>query len=190
MDNIYYKIWDEAILDSEIIQETESEKCNNPGFDINLGCRDYDQSLLMYAVDYSREELVEYFFLTYPNIDVNHRSNYNYTALHFCNRVSILRLLLDRRDLDVNIQNDRGDTGLHWVCYWGRETCVKDYLLDARINTSICNKYGYTARDIALRFEYSGIVKIINNSRHTTLLRIPNKALLYDIVRMIIEEYV
>jgi len=37
MDNIYDKTWNEAILDSEIIRETEFAK-EIPGFDINLGC--------------------------------------------------------------------------------------------------------------------------------------------------------
>ena len=123
------------------------------------------------------------------SINVNHRSNQGNTALYFCDQVSILKLLLDHKDLDVNIQNIFGWTGLHEFCHCGREACVREYLLDARVDVLIRNNNGRTARDKALRNEYPDIAKIINNSRHTTLLRIPNKALLHDIVRMIIEEY-
>ena len=73
-------------------------------------------------------------------------------------------------------------TSSMWV---GHEVCVKELLLD----TTIRDNNGKTARDFALRKGYSGIAKIINNSRYTTILRIPNRALLHDIVRMIIEEY-
>ena len=66
-----------------------------------------------------------------------------------------------------------------------------NYFLYARGDALIRDTYNKeTALDIALRKGYSDIAKIIRNSRHTTLLRIPNKTLLYDIVCMIIEEYV
>jgi len=174
--------------DSEIIREIERVKRNDHKFDIN--CVDkYNCSLLMVAVDHGREDLVRYLLLMYPDINVNHKDYDGNIALHLCEQVSILKLLLGHRDLDVNIQNKWRDTGLHWLCYGGYEALVKEYLLDARINTSIRNKYGETARDYALEQGYTRIAKIINNSRHTTLLRIPNASLLYDIVRMIIEEY-
>ena len=187
-ENLHKKINNEAILDSEIIQEMESLKRNDPKFDINLGDDYRNWSLLMYAVDNCREDFVRY-LLSYPNINVNHRSNYDYTALHVCGQVSILKLFLDRRELDVNIQNDLGQTGLHRLCSLGRKALVKELLLDARVNTSIRDGWGETARDIALRNKDYNIAKIIGNSRHTTLLRIPNYLLLHDIVRMIIEEY-
>ena len=182
MNNIYKKIWDEEILDSEIIQEMESAK-KIPGFDINLTHDDNGWSLLTAAVWQDRKELVEY-LLSNPNININHKD------LYACDQGSILKLLLNHKDLDVNIQNSWGRTGLYWVCRWGHKACVREYLLDARVNTSICDILGGTAWGIALKYGYLGIAKIINNSRYTTLLRIPNNLLLYDVVRMIIEEYV
>jgi len=188
MNNIYIKVQDKTILDSEIIQETESAKISR--FDINKTCNEVNWSLLMTAANMNRKELVRYLLLTYPNININHRSYCGNTALCVCHQVSILKLLLYRKDLDVNIQNYLCDTGLHRVCRWGGEACVKEYLLDARVNVLIHNKWKDTARDIALGNKFFDIAKIINNSLHTTLLRIPNNLLLYDIVRMIIEEYV
>ena len=182
------KIWDKAILDSEIIQDIEHAKCNNPELDINFGYSTYNWSLLMYAANMNRIELVEYLLMN-PRINVNHRSLIGDTVLHICNQSSILKLFLNHKDLDVNIQNNIKETGLHSVCHWEHKTCIKEYLLDARINTSICDRWGRMALDIALRKGYTRIAKIVGNSGYTTLLRIPNNLLLHDIVRMIIEEY-
>jgi len=188
MKIIFDKIYRD-IEESEIIQDIEREKHMNPKFDINLGYKD-NWSLLMNAVYHCREDLIRY-LLSDPNINVNHRSKYgNYTVLYICDQVSILKLLLSCKDLlDVNIQNEWGRTGLYQVCYWRRKACVKEYLLDARINVLIRDNNGKTARDIALEQGQPDIAKIIRISEYTTLLRIPNRALLYDIVRMIIEEY-
>jgi len=183
------KIYKNEIPDSEIIQDIESAK-KIPEFDINS--RDASNwSLLMHAIIRNREELVRY-ILSVPYININHRSNYDNTVLYACNyQISILKLLLNHRDIDVNTQNDGGNTGLHNFCRFGPayKICVKELLLDARINTSICDIWGDTAQDIALIRGYSGIAKIIGNSRHTSLLRIPNNLMYRDIVRMIIEEY-
>ena len=187
MEIIYDKIRDIKIPDSEIIQDIEHAKCKDLGFDINLGNKN-NWSLLMNAVDNRREELVRY-LLSIPGINVNHRSFGGNTVLYSCETVSILKLLLNRRELDVNIQNIWGYTGLHRSCFWGRKACVKEYLLDARGDAFIRDRDGDTARDNALRRGYVDIAKIISNSRYTSLLRIPNASLCRDITRMIIEEY-
>jgi len=125
-----------------------------------------------------------------PGINVNHKDNDGSTALMSCsNKVVLLNSLLSCRDINVNIQNNDGWTGLHRVCYWGYEACVKELLLDARINTSIRDNQGKTARDIAIRDRHLGIANMIKRTGRTSLLRIQNNTLLYDIVRMIIEEY-
>jgi len=188
MNNIHDKIWDKTILDSEIIRDIEHVKCNYPKFDIN--CVDRYNWLLMNAVDCGREELVRYLLLTYPDINVNHRSKQGNTVLHLCNQVSILKLLLDHKDIDINMQNNSKETELHWACWLKREACIRELLLDARVNVLIRDNKGYTARDYALERGYPDIAQIIRISGRTSLLRIPNRALLHDIVRMIIEEYV
>jgi len=190
MNNISDKIWVGSYSDSEIIQETEFLKRNDPKFDINLGDDYRNWSLLLCAVFNDRKELVEY-LLTDPLINVNHGYCLDdNTALHVCKDVSIIKLLLGRRDIDVNIQNFWEQTGLHLMCYWKRKACVRELLLDARVNVLIRNDYGKTARDIALEQKYPDIAKILGNSLYTSLLRIPNRTLIHDIVRTIIEEYV
>jgi len=190
MESIFDKIRRSIVNDSEIIQDIEHAKCNNPGLDINIGYYVCNWSLLMCATLYERKDLVEY-LLSYPNINVKHRDCFNSTVLHYCKWDSILKLLLSLRDIDVNIQDKWEKTGLHRVCYCGiSKACVKEYLLDARINILIRDNQGKTAQDIVLERGYPRIAKIINNSQYTTLLRIPNNLLLHDIVRMIIEEYI
>jgi len=141
MYTIRNKIIRTVINDSEIIQDVESAK-EIPGFDINLGCDDRNWSLLMTIVYWNRKELVRY-LLSIPGINVNQGD----TVMQICNQISILKLLLDHKDIDINMQNNRGETGLHRVCRWGHEACVKEYLLDARVDTSIRDWNRETALD-------------------------------------------
>jgi len=193
MKKINNKIWDYAILDSDIIQEMESAKNKDSEFDINWVNIDHGcTSFLMFAIIRNRIELVEY-FLEDPNIDVNLRNSIcGNTALHiscYTNNIPI-KLLLDHRDINVNIQNHSGWTALFPACLNNQIKNVRELLLDARVNTLICDDQGKTARDIALEWKCPGIANMIERTGYTFLLRIPNASLCRDIARMIIEEYV
>jgi len=173
--------FNELIPNSEIIQTLE----HNWNYYVN------DKYLLMSVIETGREEIIMY-LLKHPDINVNQMSDYSETALHKVCRsknIPILKLLLGREDLDVNIRPIFDRTGLHYLCLYGSEAGVKEFLLDARIDTSIRDYEGLTSRDIALDWRYPSLAKIINNSRHTSLLRIPNETLPHDITQMIIEEY-
>jgi len=187
MNKIHDKIRKCTVSDSEIIQEMESAKREDPKFDINWTDKYGGWSLLLCAAICYREELVRY-FLTYSDINVNYKDDGGYTSLHFAHG-PILKLLLDHRDIDVNIQNDGGWTGLHRVCYWGRKACVREYLIDARVDILIRSKWEKIARDYAIKQGYIGIANMLKKVLCTSLLRIPNDALCRDVVRMIIEEY-
>jgi len=171
------------VLDSEIIHDIESVK-NKPEFDINYEHL-HDYPLLMVAVLFERKELVRY-LLTCPNINVNSWSHSKNAALILAcrrNNVPIIKLLLNHRDINVNIQDKEGCTGLHSA----QKETIKELLFDARIDIMIRNKLGYTAQKDCLSYSYC---KIIRNSRYTLLLRIPNDLLCKDIVRMVVEEYI
>jgi len=182
-----YKLRDKTVPDSEIIQYIEHAKQRDPEYDINWrsDCR---WSLLMYAAKYDRKELVRY-LLANPN-SIKQNSLFHFACSHI-DVLPFLKLLLSHRNLDVNIQNCNGWTGLHLACYWGSEECIKELLLDARVDTLIrTNIREDTAQDIAIREDRHNIVKMLKGAGYTSLLRIPNKALCRDIVRMIIEEYI
>ena len=105
------KIEDDAIIDSEIIQDIESVK--NNGFRFNINCRDsLGYTLLADAIVWRRKELVEY-LLSDPRINVNTQDMSGWTGLHDAcsnNNIEIVRkLLLDAR-VDTSIRNEYGDT--------------------------------------------------------------------------------
>jgi len=186
MKKILDKMRNEEILDSEIIQDIK----NNFEFNINwIHMDDYCWSLLMDAVFYNRKELVEY-FLADPDIDINYTNRFKFAALHFALRIHILKLLLSRKDLNVNVQNNSGWTALHFICFMGNKECVKELLLDARVDVMIRNKMGEMGRDCAIQNGNHMIANMLKMVQYTPLLRIPNRALCGDIIRMIIEEYV
>ena len=193
MNKILDKIYDNSISDSDIIQETESAKRENPKFDINYIDPYNDCTLLMCAVLENREELVEY-ILADSNVNVNFRCySWGMTALHeLCcnNNIHILELLLGHKDINVNVQCNYGLTGLHYACRSIRIKNVKELLLDARVNPLIRTYHRNTARDIAIKQGYIGIANMLKMVQYTPLLRIPNRTLLHDIIRMIIEEYI
>jgi len=179
--DVLNKIIQKDINDQEIIRDVESLIQNYPCY----------LSLLTHAVCSNRKELVEY-ILTYPYPGIG-RSEHASMILRAAYGVPVLKILLDIRDINVNTLDWERCTALHSMCEQENEECVKELLLDARINTSIRNCEGFTARDKVLESEWGlghpGIARILRNSEYTSLLRIPNASLLHDIVRMIIEEY-
>ena len=186
MKEICNKIRNKEVHDSEIIRNIEYAKREDPRFDINLVWENW--TLLIWAINRDRIELIEY-LLTDPKLNYE---GYGGTALIItCHRndVDICKLLLSRQDLDVNIQYQNGWTGLHYACSNNYVGIVKELLLDARVNTSIRCNLGNTAQDSAMEKEHLGIANIFKKVLLTSLLRIPNRALLHDIVRMVIQEY-
>ena len=189
-DKIYDKILNEAILDSEIIRDVEYAKREDPRFDINYVKCEWSWSFLMIAIIRNRIELIEY-FLKDPNINVNYKNSFDVTALYLTSYiVPILKLFLNRQDLDVNVQHV-GHTLLHVVCCHIRPSIivVRELLLDARVDIMIRDEDGLSAQDTAIRLGYHGITNMLKMVQYTPLLRIPNNMLLHDIIRMIIEEY-
>ena len=188
-DEIYTKVMYNNVSDNFIIK-----KIKNMGsdFDVNRIYRTIDIKwpLLTIACFVGREELVRY-LSTHPKININLIDYYHDTALHIAceyNRINSLDLLLKNSSINVNIQGHGEHTALHYASKGHRNVC-KALLLDSRIDVMLMNCDGETAQDRALRMGHYSIEKMINNSMYTALIRIPNKTLLHDIIRMIIEEY-
>ena len=195
MYKILRNIFNSNISDSEIIQEIEYMKHNDPKFDVNWIDKDPRTaiwSLLMNAVHCDRIELVKYLF-TYSDINVNYSSEFNKsTAFHNCvKKDKMFGLFLSREDTNVNVVDNMGYTYSHNIIYWEKNKYAKtkELLLDARTDTSIRDMFGRTAQELAKSYGYHRIAKIIDNTRYTILLRIPNGMLIYDIARMIICKY-
>ena len=187
MNKIWNELWKSEIPESEIIKDIEKI----PAFNVNCtdenNLHDSNWTLLMGAAFHDRKELVRY-LLTYPEININQKNDDDKTALYYAYDVSILKLFLTHRDIDVNIQS-KGWTVLHHMCYDGIIEIVQEFLLDVRVDVSIFNKFYNTALYIAIKEGRHGIANMLKKIRYTSLLRIPNRLLCRDIVRTIIEEY-
>ena len=191
MYRIRDNIRDKEILDSEIILEMESIKHRDPDFNPNWTDYDNGCNILMLAVRYERKELIEY-LLTVPGINVNYRSRRdNFTAFNLLcyvvDNIHILKLLLAHKDIDVNVQDKDGRTGLYYACCFRNIEFVRELLLDARIDIMLVirNNWMKTSRHNWIRCRHNMLKRI----GCTSLLRISNRALCGDIIRMIIEEY-
>jgi len=164
MQNIRYKILNQInpVEDEKIIRDIEYIK-NDPEFDINWRKGEFHGvTLLMCAIFKNRNKLVEY-LLKDPYIDVNIKCNCCAAIFH-CRNVSILKLLLNHTNIDVNIQDNGRNTVLHHWCEYSNvaETeMIKELLMDGRIDLSIKNKCGKTALDIAIKRKYYDIAKMI-----------------------------
>ena len=196
MERIKTKLEQTNISDLEIIQDIEYAKREDPKFDINSG--DEDEWLLLGCVVHqNRIELARY-LLKNTDIDVNVQTGYMMcSALSAVESVPMLKLLLEHKDIKVNIRDTDGFTVLHGIARCNEIDLARTLLLDARINVLIGNHINwhypyckFKAWDFAVQNKNYGLAKMINNSRYTTLLRIPNVFLFNDIIRTIICKYI
>lgn len=95
--------------------------------------------------------LVEY-LLQLPNINVNIRSKFNFTALMMaCNlskSIPIIKMLLKSRNIDVNAETVGGATALILACEEGDTDVVKCLLTHPLINLIHKDKEGKTAHTL------------------------------------------
>ena len=83
--------------------------------------------------------------------DVNARSDSGSTALHvasYCGRAEAMRELLKRPDVDINAQDDNGDTPLFDTCSQGR-LMAATILIGAGANLALVNNAGDSALSTA-----------------------------------------
>jgi hypothetical protein len=110
-------------------------------------------------------------------IDVNHRNNSEIVALHsLCGAVhffsanirDILKVLLQHKNIDINVQDGDGDTsfhrlimtlGLSWFYFNDYADEEQDYseecfelFLDAKVDVTLKNKDGETVLDVFLKY--------------------------------------
>eukprot|EP01111_Echinosteliopsis_oligospora_P019004 TRINITY_DN898_c0_g1_i1.p1 TRINITY_DN898_c0_g1~~TRINITY_DN898_c0_g1_i1.p1 ORF type:complete len:459 (+),score=145.02 TRINITY_DN898_c0_g1_i1:86-1378(+) len=89
------------------------------------------------------------------------------SALHkaaFWGHTAMVEYLANECKLDLNVQDNYGDTALHDACKFGHVPVVKA-LLAARANTTIKNKEGKTALQLAQEHEKTAVVSLME--QHT-----------------------
>jgi hypothetical protein len=86
------------------------------------------------------------------------------SALHkaaFWGHDDMVRYLLTECRLDPNVQDDDGDTALHDAARFGHRQVVL-YLLDGRSDTTLRNKLGQTAAEVATAHNKADIARLIS----------------------------
>lgn len=117
------------------------------GFDINQTLNK-SRTFLFYAVRYNNIELIDLCLKNGANI--NHQDVYGKSIIHFFYRYNnkILEYLCNN-NLNINMQNNIGDTPLHIMCKHNVIDSV-DYLIDRKINLETKNNNGDTVFHIAV----------------------------------------
>ena len=113
-------------------------------FDINM-VDGINHSLAHYAVENDSVNILPS-LASVPNINLDMKNDYGNTPLLLAvlsHKTSIVRVLLQYRNLiDINSQNNDGNTALHVACE-KRQADIVDLLLEAGCNLSIRNNHGY-----------------------------------------------
>jgi len=78
-----------------------------------------------------------------------------------CKCTEIVKLLLEKEGIDINIKNKYGDTALTQACYCYSTETVKLLLKHKDIDVNIQDNDGKTALIIATEEEFTGAVKLL-----------------------------
>ncbi|KAI2502335.1 hypothetical protein MHU86_12139 [Fragilaria crotonensis] len=108
-------------------------------------------------------------------MDVNIRDRKGRSAFYLAtvieDRWDVVRELLKRGELDVNVQGPHGNTALIWACLRGRLDLVGALSEDDRVDVSVRNKAGSTALDIARKCELFEIANCLEEFTKACLCR-------------------
>ncbi len=103
---------------------------------------------LIKVVEFENIEEVK-LLLEDESLDVNYpnKKDRDYTSLHYScmnGSIDIIKLLLKRKDINLNLQNNAGYTPFYVACEYGKSDVVKLLLEDSRVNVNLVEGYGWT----------------------------------------------
>ena len=101
--------------------------------------------------------------------DVNVQSKNGSTALILASEwghTEIVRMLLERPEIDVNLQNSGGSTALMKALWYGRTEIVRTLLKRPEIDVNLQNERGMTALMFASEEGRTEIVNLIKSHRN------------------------
>jgi len=140
--------------------------CLSRGVDVNTVSEDGRWSGLTIAATKNYPELLE-ILLSHPQIKINNTTECGvgqWTALMFaCNvgNSAIVSRLVQVPGLDINYQEEDGDTAAHWASVRGRTECVRILAESGRVDWNKADSEGRTSLYWALQYGHSDIVDII-----------------------------
>ena len=139
--------------------------------DVNLNSRDEDGNTpLNVAVMSNRERSAQ--LLVNAGADINilydtHQSTMLHIAAH-CGYNDIVRALIKRPDVNLNVRNKDGNTPLHSAAWSGREQSAR-LLIDAGADINISDNQQWTALHLAASNGHSSIVGELIKAPHRNL---------------------
>lgn len=143
--------------------------CNNNNFKIaallikknaDIYVRDKNNFSLIYNSLKNNNNLITKILL--KNINIFDDNNLNYLPI-FCstnNNLSILKLIIENCDLDINFRDDKGNSALFYACIYNNLDIV-EYLLKFKLNLNIKNNDNKTILDIACENNNKKLIKLL-----------------------------
>ena len=98
-----------------------------------------------------------------------------------------VKLLLDDKHINVNLQDKFGWTALHCASWNGHLEIVQLLLQDERIDVNIQEENGRTALDVAIRHNKTNVAKLlIQYKKAMVLTHVLNTKVPIELIRLII----
>jgi ankyrin repeat protein len=103
---------------------------------------EYGRTALDVAI-YNQSEIAVRVLLKRDDVDVNLKTNYNHTALHYASvwkkmPIDLFRIILEKSK-DVNAQEEDGNTALHWAIGQENRTAVEELLKRDDVDVNLKN---------------------------------------------------
>ncbi|WP_133130509.1 ankyrin repeat domain-containing protein [Legionella yabuuchiae] len=150
------------------------------GAPINSLSGSENNTALHIAVAQGNIKLAEYLIAQGANL--NQPNKFDHTVLHLAVKnanLDMVQLLLKHQTIDVNAVSKTGDTALHFASMLAshHESSLKivKALLDGNVNSSITNKIGQTASDLACKYGFTTALELFPEEER---LKTEQKALL------------
>lgn len=120
-----------------------------------------NSNLLRLAVKDDNVDLAASLLQHNSNINAFYRGKTPLMRAFQCSSAAMRELLLSRRELDINIQNQARETALWYAIHYGNYSMVKNFLEQPKARVDIKHKHGRTALHLAVFAARIGFVHLL-----------------------------
>ena len=123
-----------------------------------------NSNLLHLAVKYHNVGLAEALLQHNANLNAFYRGKAPLMRAFQYSSAAVRELLLNRRDLDINLQNQARDSALWYSIHYGNFSAVKNVLEQPNVRVDVKHKHGRTALHLAVFAGRIGFVHLLLSS--------------------------
>ncbi|KAJ5481388.1 hypothetical protein N7475_000200 [Penicillium sp. IBT 31633x] len=123
-----------------------------------------NSNLLHLAVKYDNVGLAEALLQHNANINAFYRGKSPLMRALKYSSAAVRKLLLDHRELDINIQNQARHSALSYAIHYGNFSTVKSVLEEPNVRVDVKHRYGRTALHLAVFAGKIGLVHLLLSS--------------------------